>query len=337
MIESSQLCNDLQANQTVEPAPTQRSDQGIISAAIANAAALPSTPTRGQENTSLFEQQSSKTPSSVKTQFTFTCESDSAKSMVWSDQSPLSRWDKDTTLDPRSRISQNGRDFATQGTQTSPNMASQPGDNIAQQPGASQQPPQQPKKPRRPLSKQYAIAARERRLRQEYSNYHHPSKEEDMWICQFCEFESLFGRPPQHLIRQYEAKDRRERKRLAEKRRLLDKAKMKGRKGKKGNKNPKNSNAAAQQQQPQPQPQKQRHEQQPMEEVPMQDHGMQSEEYVLDDYDEEPMPTPALPSQTPTKIPQPVTQNHHHSLRPPSGSRAVRQGQVQSIDREAYF
>ncbi len=254
--------------------------------------------------------------------------------MVWSDQSPLARWDKDTSLDARSRILQNGRDFATQGTQTSPNMASQPGHNAAQQSDASQQPPQRPKKNRRPLAKQYAIAARDRRLRQEYSNYHHPPKEEDVWICQFCEYDSLFGQPPQHLIRQYEAKDRRERKRLAEKRRLLEKAKMKGRKGKKGNKNSKNPNTVTQQQQ---QTQKQRHEQQPMDEVPMQDQGTQSEEYALDDYDEEPMPTPAFPAQTPTKIPQPVIQNHHHTLRPSFGSEAVRQGQAQETCREAYF
>jgi len=334
VIESSRSCNYFEADRVAEPAATQRSDQGIISAAIANAAALPSTPTRGQENASLFEQQLSKKPSSAKTQFTFTCESDSAKSMVWSDQSPLSRWEKDTTLESRSRISQNSRGFATQGTQTSPNMANQPGHNAAQQPGPSQQPSQQQKKPRRPLAKQYAIAARDRRLRQEYSNYHHPSREEDVWICQFCEYESLFGRPPQHLIRQYEAKDRRERKRVAEKRRLLEKAKMKGRKGKKGNKNSKNPNGAALQQQ---QTQKQRHEQQPMDVVSMQDQGTQSQEYILDDYDEEPLPTPVLPSQTPTKIPQPVIQNHHHSLRPPSGSGAIKQGQVQSTVREAYF
>ena len=43
--------------------------------------------------------------------------------------------------------------------------------------------------------------------------------------------------PPVALIRQYEIKDRAERKRVAEKRRLLEKAKAKGRKGKKGSKN----------------------------------------------------------------------------------------------------
>lgn len=330
MIESSQPSKPFRANQIVDSAPAQRSDQGIISTAIANAAALPSTPARGQENASLFEQQSLKKPSSTKTQFTFTCESDSAKSMIWPDQSPLARWDRDNLRDSKNRLLQNDDGFATQGTQTSPNMTMQPGQTAQSQP-ATQQSPQQPKKPRRSLAKQFAIAARDRRLRQEYSNYHHPPKEEDAWICQFCEYESIFGQPPSHLIRQYEAKDRRERKRLAEKRRLLEKAKMKGRKGKKGNKNSKTANAASQQQQAN---QKQRYDQQPLEEVTMQNQAAQDEEY---DYDEDPIPTPALPRQTPTKIPQPVNQNQHHSLRPPSGSGAVRRGQTLSTGGETYI
>ena len=73
-----------------------------------------------------------------------------------------------------------------------------------------------------------------------------------MWICEFCEYEDIFGVPPVALIRQYEVKDRAERKRQAEKRRLLEKAKAKGRKGKKGNKkgnnNANNNNAALNQQ-----------------------------------------------------------------------------------------
>lgn len=91
-----------------------------------------------------------------------------------------------------------------------------------------------PRKPRRSASKRHALAAKERRSQQEYNNYQHPPKEEDFWVCQFCDYESIFGRPPEALIRQYETKDEKERQRQAEKRRLLEKAKMKGRKGKKG-------------------------------------------------------------------------------------------------------
>lgn len=71
-----------------------------------------------------------------------------------------------------------------------------------------------------------------------------------MWICEFCEYEDIFGVPPVALIRQYEIKDRQERKRAAERRRLLEKARAKGRKNKKGSKKATNNatvNAAAQQ------------------------------------------------------------------------------------------
>lgn len=225
--------------------------------------------------------------------------------------------------------SQNGRGFATQGTQTSPNMTSQANQAAAHQAGVNQEAPQQAKKPRRPLHKQYALAARNRRARQEMNNFKNPPKEEDVWICEFCEYESIYHEPPKALIRQYEAKDRLERKRLAEKQRLLEKAKMKGRKGKKGNK--KNVNAATHAHQP---AQKPRYGQQPMDEIPMQHQGTQSEEYVLDDYDDDPVPMPALPTQTPSKIPQPIRQNHNHSLRPSLSSGGVKGGE--GTDGEAY-
>lgn len=301
-------------------------DRGIISAAIAEAAASPSTPVKGQENRSLLEQQSSKRSGSAKTQFTFTCESDSAKSMVWPPDIDFSP----SPSQPYSRVvsnaagvhqSQNGRGVATQGTQTSPNIASQTNEGAAHQAGVNQQAPQQTKKPRRPLHKQYALAARNRRTRQEINNYKNPPKEEDVWICEFCEYESIFHEPPKALIRQYEAKDRLERKRAAEKQRLLEKAKMKGRKGKKGNK--KNANAATHTQQP---AQKPRYDQQPMDQIPVQHQGTQSEEYMLDDYDDDPIPMPALPTQIPSKIPQPIAQNHSHSLRPSSSSGGMKSG-----------
>ena len=280
---------------------------------------------------SLLEQPS-KRSGSAKTQFTFTCESDSAKSMVWPDAhspTPSTGLYDEASRNSRLRASQNDRDFATHGTQTSPNMAGQHGQPTPQQPGVNQQAPQQERKPRRSLKKQYAMAARDRRLRQEYTNYHHPPKEEDVWICEFCEYESIFGEPPRALIRQYESKDRLERKRLAEKRRLLEKAKMKGRKGKKSNKNAaKHANAAAQAQQP---TQKQRYDQQPVDSVPLHHQGTQSDEYVLDDYDEDPMPVPDLP---PSKLPQPVDQNRNGTLRTHSGSGAIG---LTGDSRKAYF
>ena len=93
------------------------------------------------------------------------------------------------------------------------------------------------RKKKRSPSSIYALAARQRKIQQQYTNIHHPPSLEDIWICEFCEYESIFGHPPEALIRQYEIKDRKERKRLAEKKRLLEKAKMKGRKTKKALKN----------------------------------------------------------------------------------------------------
>lgn len=208
-------------------------------------------------------------------------------------------------------------------------MASQTNQGAAHQAGVNQQARQQAKKPRRPLHKQYALAARNRRTRQEVNNYKNPPKEEDVWICEFCEYESIFHEPPKALIRQYEAKDRIERKRLAEKQRLLDKAKMKGRKGKKGTK--KNANAATHVQQP---AQKSRYDHQPMDQISVQHQGTQSEEYLLDDYDDDPIPMPALPTQALIKIPQPIAHNHKHSLRPSSSSGGMKIGF--GDDRKAY-
>lgn len=242
--------------------------------------------------------------------------------MVWpGQQSPPPAVPYQTTPQPNTagtQMGQNNKGFATQGTQTSPNMAGQSQQNGPHQTGTGHQAPQQTKKPRRPLAKQYVMAARQRRLQQDYNNYHHPLRPEDIWICEFCEYESIFGSPPEALVRQYEIKDRRERKRLAEKRRLLEKAKMKGRKGKKGNKNvAKNANAATQRQPP---AQKPYPDQQTVDQETMQHQGTQSEEYLADDYDDDPLPTPAVMPQTPSKIPQPIVQNHNQSLRAATGS-----------------
>ncbi|MCJ1481876.1 hypothetical protein MMC06_002036 [Schaereria dolodes] len=312
----------------IDHAPDLTSDQGIISAAIANAAAIPASTSKGQENISLLDQQPTKKAASAKTQFTFTCESDSTKGMVWPG-SGLNTATANTpylpSAPPNMPVTQPGQNlkgFSTQGTQTSPTMAGQVNQN-GQQVGANQAAPQQPRKPRRPPGKLYALAARQRRLQQEYNNYHHPPKVEDVWVCEFCEYESIFGSPPEALVRQYEIKDRQERKRLAEKQRLLEKAKMKGRKGKKGNKNAsKNTNAAAQPQQPAGQ---QNHSQQQPGQVPVQNHGTQSEDYQDDDYIDDPVDF-QVPPQIPTKIPQPIAQQFNTSPRSANGNVAANTG-----------
>ncbi len=189
--------------------------------------------------------------------------------------------------------------MSTHGTQTSPSMPANihPVDRAAQRPAGSPQVPNgqkqaqpqtaPPKKTaRRPASKEYQIQARQRRHQQEFRNYHHPPAPEDIWICEFCEYERIFGTPPEALIRQYEIKDRRVRKQEAERRRLLEKAKMKGRKNKKGNKGSKAAAAAATASAQDKQPQHQQ-TQQAASMNQSQSQGTQSEEaYYEDEYDE---------------------------------------------------
>ncbi|CAO2653957.1 Nn.00g106900.m01.CDS01 [Neocucurbitaria sp. VM-36] len=230
---------------------------GIISTAIANAQATP--PPHGNENVSLLQQEAAKN-SANKTQFTFTCGSDSANKMVWPGQEngpypqPPGAYPAASAAPPshpqaaraRPPVRPDAPMVSTQGTQTSPDMngaATYPPSanrNAPPQKGAqSQQQAPPPPKPRRSASKLYAYAARKRRIQQEYANFHSPPSQP--WICEFCEYEDIFGHQPKALIRQYEMKDRKERKRLAEKRRLLEKARMKGRKGKKASKKAQNS------------------------------------------------------------------------------------------------
>jgi hypothetical protein len=181
--------------------------------------------------------------------------------------------------------------MTTHATQTSP-KALQPTGPPRQNPASTQYAPAPskqvgkqaaPAKPRRrrTAAKEYLIAARQRREQQEYQNYHHPQAPQDTWMCQFCEYELIFGSPPEALIRSYEMKDRRKRKDQAERRRLLEKAKMKGRKGKKGSKMTSKNTAPAHDHHSHHQPQHQHATHQ------SQSQGTQSEEYYEDEYEED--------------------------------------------------
>ena len=286
---------------------------------------MPIPPSGGQEEVSLLDQQSFKKPSSSKTQFTFTCESDSAKSMSWPGYgySPSG-----AVHGGRSGVRGGGPypSKATQGTQTSPSMADQ--SDHAAQASADQQAAQPPRRPRRSLAKQLALQQRDRKMKQDFENYRNPTKPDKVWICDFCEYEMIYKRPPVALIRSYEMRDRSERKRLAEKRRLLEKAKMKNRKGKKGSKN-KNQNAAQSQQQSQ----KSRHD------APGNDIGgahsqdTQSDEQILDDYDDDPYSPPPQEQaqQTSQKIKAMVdAQAKNYFVRPPAGGGTGAGGGVSS-------
>jgi hypothetical protein len=92
------------------------------------------------------------------------------------------------------------------------------------------------RKSRRQLDRELAAAACDRRDAAATNYYNNPPKFEDIWVCEFCEYERIFGEPPRALIREYELKDRRARQEEADRKRLLEKAKAKGRKGKKSGK-----------------------------------------------------------------------------------------------------
>lgn len=99
------------------------------------------------------------------------------------------------------------------------------------------------RKNRRRVAKDLQIQARKRREDTQRQNWLHPQKAEDLWICEFCEYERIFGYPPVALIRQYEIKDRKIRQQEEERRRVWEKAKARSRKGKKGKVLPKNNHA----------------------------------------------------------------------------------------------
>ena len=173
-----------------------------------------------------------------KSQFTFTCETDTSSKIVW----PLQGTGSYNTPPPKKNyypIRQHADPaHVSHGTQTTPSLRG-PANPGPSSPPSAQHPPLHangqlppPKPRRRRPSKEFALAARQRRLAQEFTNYQTRPTKDSMWICEFCEYEDIWGYPPGALIRQYEIKDRAERQKAEERRRLLEKAKMKKNKGK---------------------------------------------------------------------------------------------------------
>ncbi|OHE96468.1 hypothetical protein CORC01_08231 [Colletotrichum orchidophilum] len=204
---------------------TPNENPGIISSAIANAEKVLSAP--GQENVSLLHQQPSSVKSSpTATQFTFTCDS----------PVPKPHWPGTDPATSHPGYPRQTR-HASMATQTAPDAASADAGSCDPAPtgkGASQP----KKKSRQRAEKGLRVAAKTRRREAEERYYSNPPKVEDMWICEFCEYERIFGEPPHALIRQYEIKDRKARRKEVERKRLLEKAKAKSRKGKKPAKSP---------------------------------------------------------------------------------------------------
>jgi hypothetical protein len=160
------------------------------------------------------------------------------------------------------------------------------------------------------LEKELDMAARHRRQATADTYYHHPPKLEDIWICEFCEYERIFGEPPRALIRDYELKDRRLRQEIAERKRMLEKAKAKARKNKKSAKTSAKANHAAGHT---PEPlQTELNEEQGVPQRHPGGNSTQSEEDYEDDLDEEyihppppPPPGPAIidPGETTAPLP----------------------------------
>lgn len=244
----------------------------------------------------MLDQPLKSSPTSA--QFTFTCETDAAKGVTFPEQSLYSAGYAQRASNMPAPPSSTSHVPATQGNYTNSGMHSANGQYP--RPTGSQGLPHAAapgKKPRRRRGDAYALHARRRRLQQEYASLHHPPGPEDIWICEFCEYESIFGVPPMALIRQYEIKDRKERKRLTEKRRLLEKAKLKGRKGKKQTKNAaKTANGINQQPLNQ-----QAYDQQPLDQLG-------GDDYPDDGYDDDSVPVPA-PRPAPLKQSMPGAYN----------------------------
>ncbi|KJZ75957.1 hypothetical protein HIM_04781 [Hirsutella minnesotensis 3608] len=184
---------------------------GIISSAIANAGKLPS---QGQENVSLLHQHSTAGKTApASTQFTFTCDSQVPGTVQWPGQT--------------NKYAMSSRAAAS---------GSNAGNGEGSSKMAGSKGTQSRRKSRRRLEQDLNLAARHRRQVAAENYYNHPPKPEDVWICEFCEYEQIFGEPPRALIREYEIKDRRQRQEESDRKRLLEKAKAKSRKGKKSGK-----------------------------------------------------------------------------------------------------
>ncbi|KAK7420666.1 hypothetical protein QQX98_002661 [Neonectria punicea] len=224
--------NNTWAGRTSKPAPPQwappeHEGTGIISNAIANAEKLRP---QGQENVSLLQQHSSigkATPAS--TQFTFTCDSQVPGTVQWPGQSTKHNMGTQTSSSVPPAVNGNSG-------------AAQEGSLKASSGGSGNS----RRRERRLYEKELNMATRHRRQIAADTYFHNPPKPADIWICEFCEYERIFGEPPRALIRDYEVKDRRHRQEEADRKRLLEKAKAKSRKGKKNGKAPARGGTATQ-------------------------------------------------------------------------------------------
>lgn len=224
---------------------------GIISSAIANAGKLPQ---HGQENMSLLNSQLPTKRGPALTQFTFTCDSQVPGSLAWpgSDRRMTAPSTQPATGRPANEDWKRGNAAAQpRGALASPagsqSTESVPKEGVLR--GGGRPPTQDaaaPKPPRKkPSQQQYKLAADARQRRTLENNKCRPPKEADIWICEFCEYETIFGQPPMALIRQYEINDMKKRRLEQERKAKLESMKKgKNRKQRHGKGSAKTSSAA---------------------------------------------------------------------------------------------
>lgn len=199
---------------------------GIISTAIADAKRIAPF---GQENTGSLLQHhfdvGKATP--MASQFTFTCGSQVMGKALWPDTSPTTSGSAECALPKQLDLERN-----------------RPADAAFSDKATGEE--RKITNNYRQLEKDLMLAALNRRQAAVDAYHHNPPRLEDVWICEFCEYERIFGSPPKALIREYEMKDRRVRQEEVDRRRLLEKAKAKSRKGRKGNKATKGTQSVTQ-------------------------------------------------------------------------------------------
>lgn len=200
---------------------------------------------------SLLQHQLSTKRGPSSTQFTFTCDSQVPGTIAWpgSDR----RFGTQPQHPPPGRGAAEGwsRSSQAQGARQSPiqPQAGEAGSKDLPQktaPSGQGQPAPAAKTSRRSAAKEYNAAAKARRRETQLYNKRHPPKPEEIWICHFCEYEAIFGRPPEALVRQYEIKDRKQRQLEQQRRAQWERMKKGKHKSKKTNKAPAKASTPAQ-------------------------------------------------------------------------------------------
>lgn len=197
---------------------------------------------------SLLQQQMSMKRSPASTQFTFTCGSQ-VPGVAWPHSERGSGVEARPTTAGRPAADGWSRGASSSQIAQAPPATPQVGSAIKDTPSKGSvagqgSPPASQKQSQRSLAREYNAAAKARRRDTQLYNKRHPPKPDEIWICHFCEYESIFGHPPEALVRQYEIKDRKQRQLEQQRRAQWERMKKGKHKGKKNSKLPAKSNTA---------------------------------------------------------------------------------------------